>query len=300
MARLTGLLCAAFALLAALAAPACSRAPAPVAAEGPALWRLADADSEIWLFGAVHLLPPELKWRTPRIDAALNAADTLMLETPIDAAGQAEIATLAQRLGANPPGVTLSSQLKPTDQGDLARVCAMVRVNLAALEGVRPWMAAVSLSVADVIAKGFNPDAGVERVLDAQARRDGKARVYFETAEEQIRFFADLPQATQVELLRSTLKEIETKDDDLDVINNAWAHGDVKALAKYFAKSERDTAPEVYAALIHDRNARWADKIDAMLQGKGKVFIAVGAAHLIGPGSVIDLLRKRGYAVEGP
>ena len=49
----------------------------PALAESPALWRLSDDDSEIWLFGTVHLLPPGLQWRSPAFEAAFAAADTI-------------------------------------------------------------------------------------------------------------------------------------------------------------------------------------------------------------------------------
>lgn len=302
MARLARMICGAFALLALGLAPGCYRAAAPVQArnDGPALWRLTDADSEIWLLGTAHMLPPDLVWQSPRIDAALAAADTVMFETPIDDAGKEDIARLAATYGRNPPGVTLSSLLTPADRELLARVCKAVNADPAALESAKPWLAAVGLSVSYVVANGFDPNAGVEQVLEGKAKAAGKKRDYFETGEQQIRFFADLPIGAQVEFLRATLAEIETQDEDLTPMNQAWARGDAKKLAGYFAKMDKELSPEVYNVLIRDRNKRWVGKISEIMAGSGKTFIAVGAAHLIGDGSVVALLRKQGYKVEGP
>lgn len=299
MTRLAGIV---FALLALACAPGCDRIAKPLAVktDGPALWRLADEDSEIWLLGTAHMLPATLVWQTPRIEAALTAADTVIFETPIDAAGKDDIAKLAATFGRNPPGVTLSSLLTPADREALARVCKSVGADPQALESAKPWLAAVGLSVSYVVAKGFDPKAGVEQVLDAKATAAGKKRDYFETGEQQIRFFADLPIGAQVEFLRATLTEIETQDEDLEPMNQAWARGDAKALATYFAKMEKELSPQVYNVVIRDRNERWAEKIREIMAGKGKTFIAVGAAHLIGDGSVVALLRKQGYKVEGP
>jgi uncharacterized protein YbaP (TraB family) len=294
MARLIGLLFAGAVL--ALAAPGCARQPQP----GPALWRLADSDSEIWLLGSVHVLPPTLKWRTKRIDKAFEAADTIYFETPTDSVGRGDIAMLMTRYGFNPKGVTLSSLLDPADNARLRAACAVVKIDPAALEPERPWLAAVQLSVAFVLQHGQAAEAGVERVLDQEARQDGKARAYFETPEEQIRFFADLSTPAEVGFLRSSMAEIQQADQSVDVMDQAWARGDVKTLGAYLESELKDAGPDIYEALIARRNARWADEIDQMMKGRGKIFIAVGAAHLIGKDSVTALLRKKGYKVEGP
>ncbi len=303
MARLVGIVCGVFALLALGPAPGCDRAANPLAqtkSDGPALWRLTDGDSELWLLGTAHMLPPDLVWQTPKIDAALAAADTVMFETAIDDAGKDDIAKLAATFGRNPPGVTLSSLLTPADRDALARVCKAVNADPQALETSKPWLAAIGLSVSYVIAKGFDPNAGVEKVLDGKAQAAGKKRDYFETGEQQIRFFADLPIGAQVEFLRATLAEIETQERDFVPMNQAWARGDAKALATYFAKMDKELSPQVYNVLIRDRNQRWVQKIREIMAGSGKTFIAVGAAHLIGDGSVVALLRSQGYKVEGP
>jgi uncharacterized protein YbaP (TraB family) len=287
------------ALLGALATPGCSQAADP-GGDGPALWRMSDANSEIWLLGTAHMLPKDLKWDRRRIDAAMTAANTVMFETPIDAAGTQAIGEMVVQYGRNPPGVTLSSLLTPGDRDALAKVCKMINVDPAALEAQRPWLAGVGLSVAYVVSKGLDPQSGVEHQLDAQAQATGKKREYFETSEQQIRFFADLPVKTQVDFLHSTLHEIQAEEEDFNKINTAWATGDTKTMGAYFADMDKETSPEVYNVLIRDRNARWVTKIEEMMAGSGKIFIAVGAAHLIGPGSVVDQLRKRGYKVEGP
>lgn len=297
MSRLTGMVCGALALLI-LAGCGQGQQAAQARTEGPALWRLSDQDSEIWLLGTAHMLPPDLAWQTPKIEAALAAADTVMFETPIDDAGKQDIGKLAAVYGRNPPGVTLSSLLTPADRETLARVCKAVNADPAALEDAKPWLAAVGLSVSYVVAKGFDPNAGAEQVLDAKAA--DKKRAYFETGEQQIRFFADLPIGAQVEFLRATLAEIETQDEDLVPMNKAWARGDTAKLAGYFAKMDKELSPQVYNTLIRDRNERWVTQIREIMAGSGKTFIAVGAAHLIGEGSVVTLLRKQGYKVEGP
>ncbi len=269
-------------------------------AHGPAYWRLKDADSDITLFGTVHLLPPDLKWRSPDVDQAFARADTVYFETQTDTAAQARIATLIKTLGQNKPGVTLQSLLPPSDQRDLATVCVRVKVDCARMGPARPWLAAVQLSVAFVVSQGQAADAGVEHVLEVEAQNAGKTRRYFETSEQQLNFFATLPMDVEIGFLRATLKEILQNSEDTDAMNKAWARGVTKTLEGYLDEMTKEAGPEIYAALIRDRNKAWAEEIDTMMKGKGKIFIAVGAAHLLGPDSVPALLRAKGYKVDGP
>jgi uncharacterized protein YbaP (TraB family) len=61
-----------------------------------------------------------------------------------------------------------------------------------------------------------------------------------------------------------------------------------------------EAGPVIHNALIIDRNRAWADAIAERLEGSGSAFITVGAAHLVGDENVVQLLRERGIAVEGP
>lgn len=289
MKRIAGFVCAAL-----LALSGCA------GAKGPAVWRLADADSDVVLFGTVHILPPDLKWRSPALDRAFAEADTVWFETETDAAAQSRIAALIRTLGENKPGVTLTSLLPTADQRDLAAACQKLRIDCALMQKARPWLAAVQLSVAYVLAQGQAPDSGVERVLEAEAQQAGKIRNYFETTEQQLTFFANLPMDVEIGFLRSTLKEILQSSDTASAMNRAWALGDTATLEAYLSEMTKEAGPEIYAALIVDRNRAWTEEIDRIMKGRGKVFIAVGAAHLLGPDSVPAMLRAKGYKVDGP
>ena len=69
-----------------------------------------------------------------------------------------------------------------------------------------------------------------------------------------------------------------------------WLAGNADGLAKLINAQETD--PLIYKRLITDRNANWAKWIDKRLEQPGTVFIAVGAGHLAGKGSVQDQLKK--------
>ena len=286
--------------IAALALASCGPKPAPAVQPEPALWRITDADSEIWLYGTVHVLPPNLHWRGPRFEHAFNGSGELVLETDAGPQNQAEFVSLAQRNGTLPPGETLSAKLDPAARAQLTRVAASAHIDPARLEHDRPWLAALKLSVGYVVAHGEAADAGVETALAADAQHRGMRVSFMETPEQQILTLADLQPADETQFLIASMRQIEEESGDIDAMNQAWARGDTNTLQRMLDAQLREAGPAAYDALITRRNAIWADDITRRLNGSGRVFIAVGAAHLLGPDSVVALLRSRGVQVEGP
>ena len=77
--------CRGVAAVSAISASACAATqPAAPASASPALWKVADEDTTIYLFGTNHLLPKETKWRSPAFDKVAASSDTLVVETVID------------------------------------------------------------------------------------------------------------------------------------------------------------------------------------------------------------------------
>jgi hypothetical protein len=262
----------------------------------PALWKIQDHDSTIYLFGTVHVLRPETHWRSAKLDAALKSTDELVLEV-VGADDMAVMQPLIMKYGID-QATPLSKKLTAADWDKTKAYGQEMGVPAGALEAFRPWMAAITLAMAPMIKAGFDPKKGVEQVLTAELKADGKGVGQLETAEQQIRFFADLPAADEVLLLKSTLDEVEEGPAKLDAMVKAWADGDVKGLEDQFVTEMRTKYKPLYSTLIVARNTAWADQLKTKLDGKGVSFVAVGAGHLVGPDSVQTLLGQRGIKVE--
>lgn len=281
----------------ALALAGCAPVQAPMAGAEPALWRIADADSEIWLFGTVHVLPPSLRWRGPRFEAAFAAAEELVTETDVDAE---DYASLVARYGVLPAGAPdLNAQLGG-DAARLDRIARSLAIDPAAIQRDRPWFAAIRLSFAYAVAHGHAPEAGVENVLVPEARAAGKRVTHLETAEQQIRTLADLPAEDELRFLAVTLRQIEEDAGSLDQSDAIWVRGDTETLGRELDAQIAEAGPAVVEAILTRRNEAWTADIERRLAGSGRIFYAVGAAHLVGEHSVIAMLRARGIEVEGP
>lgn len=268
-------------------------------AAGPAMWRLADADSEIYLFGTFHILPATVSWSTPAFDKAMARTETTMTEVDTESPeAQATMGALVQQLGLNPPGVTLSSQLGPDRAAKLAKVLEPYGVPLAQLEPLKPWLAMLTVSVLIMQKEGYSGDSGAEKIILARAATEKDAINHFETAEFQIRMLANLSEDEILGEFDASLAQLVDFDAYSDRMLQGWTTGDVVALDKEFLAPLREESPAAYKALIVDRNVNWAGQIDALMKGKGDYFIAVGAGHLVGDDSVVNMLEAKGYSVE--
>jgi uncharacterized protein YbaP (TraB family) len=265
----------------------------------PPVWIVRDHDSEIVLFGSVHLLPPGVDWRPPALTKALKSADDVWFELPIDAATEAQTAQLAAQLGMLAPDQSLLKILPKADAERLMRVAGAYGADLAVIDRLKPWLADIALSAAAYKKVGADGQDGVEKAVSAAVPATAVRRA-FETAPEQIHILAGASQADQIASLSDTLKEMEDKPDEYRVLLRAWMSGDLKTLDAEALAPLRAEAPGLFRRLVTERNASWTRTLDARLKGKGRTVVVVGMGHLIGPDGVPARLRALGYQVEGP
>lgn len=262
----------------------------------PALWKIQDADSTIYLFGTIHVLKPSTVWRSPRIDKALKDSGDLTLEI-VGADDPAVMQPLVLKYGLD-PNQPLSGKIDAAAFQKASALAQVGGVPPQLLNAMRPWLAAVQLSLIPVIKAGYDPKSGVEPILAAEVKAAGKPEGAFETPEQQIRFFADLPVKTEVEFLSSTLDEADEGVGKIDKMVAAWAAGDTAELETEFVTEMKGQYPELYDLLITKRNQNWAGQLKTKLAGKGVSFVAVGSGHLVGPDSVQVQLAKLGVKAE--
>ncbi len=284
---------AALALLLSPAAMAEQAQPAPATAQQasqPALWKVADADTTIYLFGTVHALPPDVPWYRGKIAIAFEGSRELVTEiTEVDPARMQSIVLSSAML---PKGQTLRGMM-PAEQ-KVAFEAALAKLGLPpqSLDAFEPWYAAMALATLPLMRDGYATEMGVEKMLDARAKALGISHSGLETPEFQISLFDSLPPEAQKHYLAEVVEKLPTMKDELVQIIHAWKTGDAERLATLMNADEED--PAIVEALITNRNKNWAGWIKARLDKPGSVFIAVGAGHLAGPGSVQEQLAARG------
>ncbi|XBQ16929.1 MAG: TraB/GumN family protein [Oceanicaulis sp.] len=293
---------AAFATAAALAGAAQAQTDYAAIEADPALWAISDEDNTVYLFGTVHILPPELDWKTDEIRAAIDSADIVYFEADATSeAAQAEAQALIPQLGLNAPGVTLSSLISEEAKEDMAiiagRLGAPAEALAAQMDPMQPWLASLTLAVLQIQAGGYDPQSGVEYAIADYVGEDAEYG-YFETLEQQLRFFADMPMEIQIADFEVGVAQMVEDPDMLSELVQAWAVGDMDTVDRLMNEGMRDSSEELFQTLIVQRNEDWIPQIEAVLAGDQDAFIAVGAGHMPGDHGVIALLEAAGHTVE--
>ncbi|MCR9128914.1 MAG: TraB/GumN family protein [Alphaproteobacteria bacterium] len=268
----------------------------------PALWSISDEDSTVYLFGTVHILPPQLDWRTEEITSAFVDAETLYFEVDaLSPEAQAQMQALVPQLGLNAPGVTLSSMISDEARDYVAviaeRIGAPADAFMSQLDPLQPWLASLQMAVLQMQAAGYQPGSGVEAALTAEAEEAGKEFGYFETVEEQLRFISGSSMEVQIADFEIGVQQMVEDPDVLTELVQAWAVGDMEHIDQLINGEMRETSPELYGRLIVERNHNWIPQILAALEGSEDAFVAVGAGHMPGEEGVIALLEAEGVTV---
>lgn len=293
-----------------LAMPAAAEEAPRTATPRPAIWLLQDADTKIYLFGTVHILPPGLNWRSPALERVIGESDELVLEIDAAEMENPDPAALARMsLGKIAP---LAWRVSPDRREGLRGLLATSGLPEEGFAAMQTWAAAMTISVAQ-LAQAYSeeddPDAalaasaGAEEALTAAFRERGRPISGVETIDLQLGVFAGLPFAAQREMLEEMVDAYNAEQDrGADAVaalglgeadEEGWLTGDLDGIA---AEME-ELSPLLYDVLLTRRNRNWTDWLIRRLDRPGTVLFAVGAGHLAGRDSVQSMLAARGFTV---
>lgn len=262
--------------------------PLPVTIAKPAMWVVSDADTTIYLFGTIHVLPERISWMRGKVEDAFKSSDLLVTEIPD--ADPSAIQNIVMRTAMLPERETLHGQLSKEDQVLLDAVLKDYGLAPAVFDRYEPWFAAIGIANLPIAREKYSAANGVEAQLGAKSKSMGQVRDALETPEYQLAIFDRLPRKVQVKYLHEVMTSLPKMHGELQQLIKYWSTGNVDKLAALINEDEQ--IPEMAQALIYNRNQAWAEWIRRRLSKPGKVFVAVGAGHLAGAGSVQAYLAK--------
>src|ERR1043166_7251208 len=171
---------------------------APIQAH-PAIWTVHGPSGTAYLLGSIHVLPPQMRWRTPEIDAALDASDVFVFEVPMDDSSKEKVQDFVKDNGLLPPGMALPSMLNEQERKDYTAAIALTHVPPELLTPMRPWLALLTLNAGFIEQQHLSPASGLDRQVYAFAqKKEGASFRAFETAEQQLRLL--MPQDKKLEM----------------------------------------------------------------------------------------------------
>lgn len=264
----------------------------------PAIWKISDADTTIFIFGTVHSLPPGFRWRNPRLEGIIVRADRLILES-VETEAEREADRAAQRASAGPQPPLLD------------RVSHRFRAKLAALQNSLPsetvaeldamptWIAAISIGMVRDMLDGDIPSQGADDWLEKHFRATGRPVEGIENNRQVMANIGAIPERAQRMMLEGALAAPSRTHEEMDSTAHAWARGLVGADSPLIIMpAEGDPTGVMTDPLLVQRNAEWVEKLVRRLDQPGVILFAAGAGHFVGRGSVLELLGSRGVRVE--
>ena len=281
-------------LMLAIGTPAAAKA-APAAR--PALWQVSDADTTVYLFGTIHLLPKNYRWRTAKFDQAVAGSQQLVVETIVDETNPHQMMAAFSGLAFSPNLPPLADRVPAAKRPALEQAIRKSGMPRPSFDGMETWAAAFMLLGNQFKAMGLKTGEGVETVLRTTFARQGKAIAELESNREQLAFFDALPEQAQRALLEGAIDEPKNMTKEFDRMLSSWARGDVDDIARTFNETMA-ASPELREILLKRRNENWNRWVQRRMAAPGSVMIAVGAGHLAGSDSLVDMLRRGGYTVR--
>lgn len=276
---------------------------APVQAKAPhgarpALWKVSDPDTTIYLFGTIHLLPENFQWQSPKFQQAVDGSQELLVETIVDPEHPQDFASAFAQLALSPtPLPPVLDRVAPAKRAALAAALAKIGQTPAQLAPVKTWAIGFQLLSLQFAQLGLIGKEGPEIILRREFAAAHKPVDQLETIRQQLGIFDSLSESAQREFLEGTIEDPANMSKVFGSMLSAWASGDVNTVAKVF-NSDFSGSPELRQRLIQHRNDNWARWIEQRLAQPGTIMVAVGAGHLAGKDSVIATLQKDGYRVQ--
>lgn len=260
----------------------------------PALWVVKDEDTTIYMLGTVHFLKPGLTWFDEAVKEAFDKSDSLVLE--VKPGNPAEDQQVFVKYAIDQTGVAARTTLTAEQQKSYEAAMTSLGLPISSFDPFKSWAVGLVMQVTSLQKVGFDPNKGVEKILEAAANASGKEIIGLETTDYQLGLFDSFTPETQKEFLVQTIDSIDEIEAGLDILVDNWAKGDPEKLGQLI--NQDLNSPEIKQKLLTTRNANWAKWINERMDKPGTVFMAVGAGHLAGSNDVQTLMGAYGLKAE--
>jgi uncharacterized protein YbaP (TraB family) len=261
------------------------------------MWKATRQQGAVYLVGSVHMLTKDFYPLAAPIEAGFKDSDLLVEEVDLAEmlAPDQQFSLLAR--GMLPAGQTLDKVVSPATMALVNARVGSLGMPASALQQFKPWFLAMTLMAVEWEKAGFDAALGLDKHFYDRAQTEGKTVQGLETTEYQISRFDGMAMTQQDRFLAESLKDLDAEKASVQKIADAWKTGDLPTLERLVLQDVKDD-PFMYQRLLVERNRNWLPKIEALFARRGRAFIVVGAAHLVGPDGLIAMLKAKGARVD--
>jgi hypothetical protein len=261
------------------------------------VYQVEGPNGRFYLAGSMHLLHAERASLPAPLERAYRNSASIVMEIDTDDGDAQDAGARLLEAAQLAPDTSLQALLGEARWNTVRTALAEAGFDAERASRFEPWGLALLLTQAGFARQGYTSAAGVEQQLTERARRDGKPISGLETAAMQIALLDGLDMNVQRQMLDLTLEEVQEMPQMLDELEDAWRAGDLQRLEALLLEGYRQM-PELYTALLVERNRRWVSQIRAWPTTSPPRLVLVGALHLVGEQGLPALLQRAGYTVE--
>jgi len=266
------------------------------------VWKVESADSTLYLGGTVHILRDKDYPLPPEFTLAYELTDTLVLEIDPGAMNPMEMRKYIWTHGIYTDGKTLETVLSPEAYKQLEEYSKGTGMSMTMLKRFKPSIAILFIMGSKMkqsgVGGGSTGNGGVDKYFYQRGMVEGRNVSGLETAQEQLEMIIAMGEGQENDYVLNSLRDLDSIEESLDSIISHWRSGDEEKLYSDHVEKLQTEYPALYKSMLVDRNNKWIPRIEEHLKTKEKEFILVGAAHLVGPDGLIEILRKKGYRVD--
>lgn len=263
------------------------------------LWEVKHENGPSYLLGSVHLLKKEHYPLKKVIEEAYEKTGILAVEA--DLSGQKGMAASMKMLqkGFYTDDTTIEDHLSEKIFKQLKKKLKELKLDYASLQNQKAWMLAMTLLMYQLTELGFDPMAGIDMHFLNKANKDKKEIIELEGADFQLDLFESFSKEEGEQFLLTTIKEADTLSGEFNKLVDSWLKGDAEVLEQLLLDEtlKSGDAAKLYKKINDDRNVKMTEKIDTYLKSGKRYFVVVGAAHMVGPMGIVQLLKNKGYTV---
>ena len=261
------------------------------------LWSVRSGSNTIYLLGSLHVLKSDDYPLSAAIEKAYSASQKVVFETDLSAMSDASIQAQMLTMGLYPEGESLSRNLSGGTFEMLKTKLTEMGMPVQQFERFKPWLIALTLATFELQRLGYSPQMGIDMHFYNRSKADEKEIDFLEPIEFQMELLGNMDDADQDSFLTQTLEEMDVVKDMSADMTTYWKAGDAGRLYELLNKSF-EKHPIIRDRLLLKRNMEWVSHIEVLTKETRNVLVIVGAGHLVGPESVVDLLKKKGYTVK--
>lgn len=276
--------------------------PAAHATDRGALFRLTLDGHVMHLFGTLHVGLPAFYPLEDRLTGALAASSTLALEIDPDQP-RSDLQDALHTYGMLAPGNPAYDSLPPQQKRRLDSLLRQGGLDATSMLGFKPVLLATMLALAEYTRQGYRSDLSSDAWLAHEARRRHVRVLALESLGSQLALLDRLPMPDRWRFLDEMMDTIESgaQRTEAQEVVRAWSTADQRALDRLATQCESDRSVSgrfVTQVLLKERNVGLAERLLQLLRSEDRTVAAIGVMHLLGTGSVPELLARSGVSVE--